>query len=439
MRRLINHLLILFFVLTTAAAVATDISAQAGRVIARIEFEGLQQITPAEALATSGLKTDQPFLVEEVDAAAQRLLDSGIFKQIGYRTKTIGNNVTITFQVEEAKGGDFPVIFDNFIWFTEEQLNDAVRREVPTFAGRAPGAGKMPEAITRALQRLLDEQKIPGTVEYLASQDLGGRLLGHIFSVKGIKMTVCTVHFPGAQNVSEEKLAATAKELSEADYSTEVVRGFAGMKLVALYREVGQLRAKFASPVGKPDPKCKNGVDVTLPVAEGLIYSWDQPGWNGANALTADQLNEIVGLKQGDVANGVKFDKGVLAVMKAYGRHGYLDVRVRPAPEFDDSAKRVTYKIEVLEGPQYRMGNLFFKGLTERDAKALRDAWRLRRGEVFDEGYIEEFFKNDSRSARQRMFEERGGLSKPPRLDIKFDQNKESLMVDVTLELSAGQ
>ncbi len=434
MTRLINHLLMLFFMFTAAAALT---AAQDRRVIGGIEFEGLRQIAADEALATSGLKIGQIFKVEEVDAAAQRLLDSGTFKQIGYRTRTVGNKVTITFQVEEAVGSDSPVIFDNFIWFTEEQLMDAVRRELPLFAGRAPNAGKAPEAIMHALQQLLAEQKIPGRVEYLASQDLSGRMLGHVFSVTGVKMPICTFHFPGAQNVSEEKLAVTAKEMLAADYSSELVRGFSGMKLFALYREVGQLRAKFAAPVGKPDPKCNNGVDVTIPVAEGLIYSWGQTDWSGPNALTPDQLREILGVKPGDVANGLKFDKGVLAVMKAYGRQGYLDVRVRPTPEFDDSARKVTYKIEVREGPQYRMGSLLFKGLTERDAKALRDAWRLKRGEVFDQGYLDEFFKNDSRNVMQRLFEERRALGKPPpQVGTNLNPNKESLTVDVTLELA---
>jgi outer membrane protein insertion porin family len=434
MTRLINHLLILFLVFT-AAAITT--AAQDRRTIGRIEFEGLQQIRPEEALATSGLKADQPFRVEEVDAAAQRLLDSGSFKQIGYRTRTVGNKVTITFQVEEARGGESPVIFDNFVWFTEEQLLAAVRREVPTFTGHAPNMGKMPEAITRALQQLLAEQKLPGTVEYLASSDLSGRVLGHVFSVTGVKMPICRVRFPGAKNISEAKLAAAAKEMSDADYSSELVRGFAGMKLFAIYREVGQLRAKFAAPVGVPDSNCKNGVEVTIPVEEGLIYSWGPPDWAGAKALTPEQLNELLGMKSGEVANGLKFDKGVMAVMKAYGRQGYLNARVRPVPEFDDSAQKVSYKIEVREGPQYRMGSLLFKGLSERDAKALRDAWKLRRGEVFDQGYLDDFFKSDSRDAMQRLFEERRTLGKPPpQLEIKLNPNQENLTVDVTLELS---
>jgi len=435
MTRLTNHLLILFFLFASSPAF---IAAQDRRVIGLIEFEGLQQIAPDQALATSGLKADQPFKIEEVDAAAQRLVDSGLFKQLGYRTRTVGNKVTITFQVEEARGGDAPVFFDNFIWFTEEQLMDAVRREVPSFAGRAPAAGKMPEAITRALQLLLTDQKMPGTVAYIASQDLGGRMLGHVFSVSGVKMPICTFHFPGAKNVSEAKLAATSKEeLADSDYSREIVSGFAGIKLLPFYRELGQLRAKFSVPVAKVDLSCKNGVDVTIPVDEGLIYSWGASDWSGANALTADQLNQTLGMKQGEIANGLKFDQGVIAVMKAYGRLGYLNARLRPAPEFDDGTLKVTYKIEVREGPQYRMGGLLFKGLAERDAKALRDGWRLRRGEVFDQGYLEEFFKKDVGSALQRLFEERRAVGRPPpRLGTKVEPNNETLTVDVTLELT---
>lgn len=437
MSRVINHLLILLLVFNAAAAIT---AAQDRRVIGRIEFEGLKQTTPDEALATSGLKLEQPFKVEDIDAAAQRLLDSGIFKQLGYRTRTVGNKVTIVFQVEETVGGDAPVIFDNFIWFSEEQLLAAVRKEVPTFAGRAPNAGKMPEAITHALQQLLTEQKLAGTVEYVASQDLAaGRIISHVFSVAGVKLPICTFHFPGAQNVSEAKLVSVSKgELADADYSSEVLRGFAGMRLFALYREVGQLRAKFSAPVGKPDSTCKNGVDLTIPVSEGLIYSWAQTDWTGATAFTAEQLNKTLGMTQGDVANGLKFDSGLSALRKAYGRQGYLDAAVRPQPEFDDSAQKVTYKIEVREGPQYRMGSLLFKGFAERDAKALRDAWSLRRGEVFDEGYVkEDFYTNDAGRALRSLFEERRALGKPPpQIATKLTPHKDTLTIDVTLELA---
>ncbi len=435
MTQLIKHWLIFATLLSITSAVAV---AQDKRLIAGIEFEGLRQVTVQQAIATSGLAIGQPFKIEEVDAAAQKLIDSGLVKNLSYRTRTVGDKVTISFQVEEAKGGDSPVVFDNFIWFTDEQLLEAVHREVQTFSGRLPNEGKLPEAIARTLQQLLDEHNVPGKVEYTAQQDLSGRTLGHVFSVSGNKMPICTFNFPGAKNIPEEKLQRVSKEeMSEADYAKEIVRGFADLKLIPLYREVGQLQAKFGTPEGKPDDKCRNGVAVTLPIVEGLIYQWDPTQWSGMNMLTGDQLNTLLNIKVGDVANGIKFDKGVAAVRKAYGRQGYIEARLQVRPEFNDSSQRVTYRIAVDEGPQYRMGTLTYKGLSERDARALRNAWRLKRGEVFDQGYLDDFFKEDARSGLQRLFEERRAVGKPPpQLHTNFDRHKDTLTVDVTLELA---
>lgn len=432
MPRLINHLLLVILVVASSAFTL----GQDARVIEKIEFEGLKQVVAREALTTSGLQPDQPFKVDEVDAAAQRLLDSGLFNKIGYRTRTAGNKVTITFQVEEVKGGDAPVVFDNFIWFTDDQLMEAVRREVPPFAGTAPSGGKMPEAITRALQQLLQQNNLPGTVEYLGSQSESGRTLSHVFSVRGVKLQVCTLHFPGVKNVTEERLIAAAKELNEAEYARELVRGFADVRLRAVYREIGQLRASFATPIGKPDSKCKNGVDVTVPVDEGLVYSWGPITWSGSQVMQSDDLNLLLGVTTGDVANGLKFDQGLMAVRKAYLNQGFLEVAIQPVPEFDDSTQKASYKIAVNEGPQYRMGSLTYSGLVDREAKALRDAWRLRRGEFFNQSYVEEFFRTDGLNAMARILEERKlSGQKPPRLGYKMKANKETLTVDVTLEL----
>lgn len=432
MPRLTNHLLLAILLIASSAFAF----AQDARVIGKIEFEGLNQIAANEALATSGLKPDQPFKVDEVDAAAQRLIDSGLFNKISYRTRTAGTKVTITFQVEEVRGGDAPVVFDNFIWFSDDQLMEAVRQEVPSFAGTAPSGGKMPEAITRALQQLLQQNNLPGTVEYLGSQSESGRMLSHVFSVKGVKLQVCTLHFPGVKNVTEERLIAAAKELNEAEYARELVRGFADVRLRAVYRELGQLRAKFTTPIGKPDPKCKNGVDVTVPVDEGPVYSWGPIAWSGSKVMQPDDLNLLLGVKTGDVANGLKFDKGLMAVRKAYLSQGFLEVVIQPVPEFDDSTQKAAYKIAVDEGPQYRMGSLTYSGLVDREARALRDAWRLRRGEAFDQSYVDEFFRTDGLAAMARILEERKlSGQKPPRLGYRMKPNKETLTVDVTLEL----
>src|ERR1044071_7475248 len=113
MRPRMKLIILSMFLAVSLFSSAAAREVQEGRIIDRIEFEGLQQVSRDEALATSGLQTGRLFKVEEVDAAAQRLLDSGLFKEIGYRTNTSGNKITITFKIEEAVGGDSPVVFDN--------------------------------------------------------------------------------------------------------------------------------------------------------------------------------------------------------------------------------------------------------------------------------------------------------------------------------------
>ena len=68
-------------------------------------------------ITTSGLKVGDAFSIAELDAAGQRLVDSGLFAKVGYRTTTKGNLLTVVFQIEETKGRAMPLVFDNFVWF----------------------------------------------------------------------------------------------------------------------------------------------------------------------------------------------------------------------------------------------------------------------------------------------------------------------------------
>ena len=346
--------------------VTTAIFAQTGRKIARIEAEGLQTLTTEIVIATSGLKIGESFSVEATDAAAERLLNSGLFKRVAYRTQTVGANVTITFQLEELKGQSSPVVFDNFIWFSDEELAAAIIREVPSFNGSAPDIGNTNEAIRKALQNLLAERKLPGQVEYNLTEH------EHLFRVTGVPMKICTLHFPGAQSVSEQKLIQATRSSMDPEYSRESAKTFPKYGLYPIYRELGQLRASFGTPVARPDTNAScEGVDLTIPVNEGPIYSWAKAEWSGNQMLSAKELDDALGMKPGEVANGKKFDKGLREVQKAYGQHGYIEAQMNPTPEFDDATPKVTFKIAVNEGPQYHMGTVEFKGFSAEDAATL--------------------------------------------------------------------
>ncbi len=405
--------------------------AQAGRKIAGIETEGLQALTTETVIATSGLKVGESFSVEATDAAAERLVNSGLFKKVAYRTRSAGANVTITFQLEEVRGQSSPVVFDNFIWFSDEELTAAIVREVPFFNGSAPDIGNTNEAIKKALQDLLAERKLPGQVEYNLTEN------EHLFRVEGAPMKICTLHFPGAQNVSEQKLVQTTRSSMDLDYSRESAKTFPKYGLYPIYRELGQLRASFGAPIAKPESKAGcEGVDLTIPVNEGAIYSWSKAEWSGNQSLSAQELDAALGMKPGEVANGKKFDKGLSEIRRAYGKSGHIETRIEPTPEFDDAASKVSFKIAVNEGPQYRMGTVEFKGFSSEDGATLGKKWGLKSGEVYDQSYINRFFRDEAREITTRIANERQSQGKPlPDIATVEKPNRQTLIVNLTIEL----
>ena len=435
-----SHPKYFFFIAALTLTLTFQSLAQQSFKIAKVEFEGLNRFSTQDAVETAGLKVGDQFELTALDAAAQRLLDSGNFKNVAYRTKPAKDQITITFVVEETKVTTSKVIFDNFIWFSDEELLAAVQRDVPSFTGTAPDNGDIVERITKSLQRFLHENKIEATVSYMASQDApGSATQDHVLSVLGIPMPICTLHFPGANNLSEAKLAEASKSLIGTDYSYKFVSLFSQNTLFPIYKELGQLRAAFSPPLAKVEESvtCKSGVDLTIPVDEGLVYKWDKVEWKGATALTANELNDIVGMKQGEPANGVKLEKAIKEVQKAYGRKGYLNATLQSVPSFEDSKSTVSYLMNISEGPQFRMGQFTAKGFPEQMTKLLEERWGLKPGAVFDAGYSVEFSQKQMNEIMRSLHQERRAQGRQaPTVKWNNTINRTELTVDVVVELT---
>jgi outer membrane protein assembly factor BamA len=362
----------------------------------RIEFKGLERVKQEEALEKSGLKTGQSVSIDELDAVANRLLQSGLFKSLDYSIKGTTDKAVVTFNVAEQTWA-MPVAFDNFVWFTDEELRDAIKRRVPAFDGTAPEGGNVTEQIKQALQDLLRERKIDGTVHYDFSEDPQTHKVEHLFGVKGAALRVCKVSYQGARALSEEALIQKSGGIFDNDYSRAFIQSFVESNLAQLYGERGYLRASFGPPKAKPETsdECEKGLAVSMQVDEGSIYVWDKAAWEGAQALTAQELDAALGMRAREVANVVKIEKGLASVRRALGRKGYLNAGVRAAREFDDTNRTVAYRFQVDEGAQYRMGDLVIEGLSESDANNIRGRWALLHGDVYDDGYPDRFLKKN--------------------------------------------
>ena len=414
---------------------STPCRAQQPVTLRRIEFVGLKRLTAQQVIDASGLKVGDNVTREAIDAAAEKLMQSGLFRKLGYKVHTANNETTLIFEVEEASR-NLPVVFENFVWFSEDEIARAIRQDVPFFDGTAPEAGTTTDKIAAALQRLLSQKGISGRVEHMPYSGNGRQEI--LFTVEGVKIPVCSLHFPGAAAISEADLIKASQSLLKSDYSRKNAGVFADYTLFPLYRHLGHLRAQFQPPtavVEESPSQCAGGVAVTIAVDEGVVYSWEAAEWSGNQALTNEDLAVALGMKAGEVADGLKIDKGLKDVRKAYGHRGYMAAGVKESVEFDDSTRRVSYRIGVTEGPRYFMGKLIITGLSPEDAEQLKAKWTLGSNAVFDDSYIDDFRQTGLREFMNGLMQRsHSGSRAKVEVEIKPDAQKQTVDVIISFK-----
>ena len=411
-------------------AVAQNASPRSWK-LASVTVIGAKRFAPPQIVAATGLRTGDTVSNEKLDAAAQRLSDSGAFQTVRYSFKPGKDGVEVVFEVQETKQF-LKCLFDNFVWFTDEELAETLHREVPLFDGAIPPDGQLVSDVEHALDAMLRERRLQGTVQHILSGALGS-VEGILFRVDGIPLSVRELRFPGASPALAPRLQAAGAQLMGQRYSRTAAKGYASLALTPVYLERGYLRVRFLEPSATLQENATQdgalGVVISLPLEEGLVYDWEQVLWEGQQAFATSNLDSMVGMKQGEVANMLKIEEGWTAVRKAYGTRGFIDVQVRSTPRFDDANRRVTFLTVLREGPQYLMGNVAVTGVPLQVANQMNRAWELKPGQVYNASYVNEFLQNAGFDILRRS----GAAARA--VKILTSPNRQRLTVDVTIEI----
>lgn len=285
-----------------------------------------------------------------------------------------------------------PCVFDNFVWFKDQEIIDEIRKDLPSFDGSAPESGDSMDKILGALKRMLKKKELPSEVEYAFFSGDGFQYgPAHIFTARYAKIPVCKIVFQNSPPQLESELQQAAKALVKKNYSKVITSRFVEGRAIQIYRKYGYLRAAARIQSAEIDQACENSVVIQITVEPGLEYVWDKAVWTGAKAISAQSLDSAIELKPGDVVNGLKIDAGLRAVYIAYQKLGYVESQILPKPVFDDANKKITLDVAITEGPQFRMGDFIIKGVPEKDLLRLKGRWTLKPGDIYDGSYLGEF------------------------------------------------
>jgi len=358
-----------------------------------IHVKGLNRFKDNEIIASSGLKLGQTAGEPEFKQAAQKLGETGLFTNLKYSYQYSQAGCNLELQVEE-NDKLIPIVFDNFVWFSDDELIGLLHTRMPLFEGRLPMGGNLGEKVSAALNSILAERKISGEAEYLPFAHQNGPVEFYQYKVNFHPVVVRNVEFPGASPTEVPALQAAAKSLIGQDYLRTNMRVQERLSLLPVYHSRGYLKVQFADSQAKvADDGAQTLVDVSFPVTPGLQYKLSGIRWAGNAILTNDQLQTLIHLKPGEPANAVQLGKDLEQVQKLYGSKGYLLAQVNPTPEMEDAQSTVSYQFNVTEGDLYRMGKLEIEGIDAASAQKIATQWQLKAGDPYDNGYMDRFFK----------------------------------------------
>ena len=378
----------------TARKSASSIAAGDQKLIA-VHVTGTNRYTREEVIAASGLEIGKVASDDDFQQATKRLGESGFFSKAGYSYSYSPSGTKLELQLSDTEKL-VPAHFENFVWFTDQELLDKIHQHLPMFKGQVPVGGTFCDQVSDVLQSLLVQHNLTARADYFRdSKNNEGPVDTVNFRATGVELLIADVQFSGAGPDELPALHAAAEKLVGKDYVRTEIDSFVTAKLLPVYFERGFLKSTIEDPQAKVVKETADATDVAiqLKVTPGTQYKISSITWDGNTAIKNDKLQQLIHAKVGETANAEQLRTDLEAVHKLYGRLGYMLASVNAVPEFYDPAATVAYKLEVREGDVFHLGDLDIQGLDAKTADRLRDSWTLREADPYDNTYPQRFFE----------------------------------------------
>lgn len=277
------------------------------------------------------------------------------------------------------------------------------------------------------------------TVKITLREDLSAKneMIVDINVNKHDKVKVHKIYIDGNEVLSDNALQRTMKKTNEkgkllnlfkqkkfveSDYRDDLHR------IISKYNEKGYRDAKILSD--SVVPYNDKTVDVYISLEEGKKYYINDISWVGNTIYPTDVLNNVLGIKSGDVYNQKLLNKRTTedddAVANLYMNRGYLFYQLVPI-EKSINGDSIDLEFRMVEGPQARINNVVINGNDRLYEKVIRRELRVRPGELFSKEDL-------MRSAREIA---QTGHFNPENMDIRPEPNEENGTVDIIFNLES--
>ena len=405
--------------------------------IAGIRVSGLQNYEDYIVIGYSGLAVGDVIEIpgEDITNAAKRFWRQGLFSKIQIRVEKIcGDKAWLLFDLRQqprisqinyhgVKKGEREDI--------EERLNLMIGNQITqNIVNRA-------EEIIAAYFKQKGFNNVEVDLRQTPDLSHENEMIVDIIIDKNEKIKVHKIYTTGNKVLSDKKLQRVMKKTNE---KKRLVNLFRQKKfvdkdfendlnlIIKKYNELGYRDAKILKDsVARYNEKY---VDVFIEVEEGQQYFISDITWAGNTIYPSTMLDNILGMKKGDVYNQTLLNKRTMedddAVANLYMNQGYLFFQLIPI-ESKIEGDSIALEMRIMEGPQARINNIVINGNDRLYEKVIRRELRVRPGDLFSKDALQ-------RSAREIA---QTGHFDPESMDIRPEPNTENGTVDLIFDLTS--
>lgn len=365
--------------------------------IADIAISGADNYEDFVLIGFSGLSVGDIITVpgDEITDAVKRFWKQGLFSDVKIYAKKIENGM-IWLEIALKQR---PVISQvNYTGLKKSEVDD-----MKTKSGIVEGGQITPNLIDRAktmIKRLMDEKGFSNAEVKIYQRndpDIVGSVIVDIEVDKKQKTKVHEIYITGNEALTYNKINRAMKKTNNPTWMNFFrTKKFVNeeyekdkVTLIEKYNEVGYRDAYIvADSVVSYDDK---SVDVYITIDEGNKYYFRDIKWVGNTIYPYEFLDDILGIKKGDVYNyKLLMERLVMdedAVSKLYQDRGYLFFDLDPV-EVNFVGDSIDFEMRIREGKPATINEVKIVGNERVYEHVVRRELRTRPGELYSQSAI---------------------------------------------------
>ena len=367
-------------------------------ILDSISVRGIKTFNAQTVISYSGLRKGQEISLpgEEVSAVISKLWGLDLFSDINfYVTKVENNSVSVEIDIEEL-----PTLTDVKINGLKKGSIESLIKDTELITGK-----KLSESfLTNTKNYIVNKYKKEGFLDTKVvlntiKDSVGTNSYKMVVNVdKGARIKIKDIEFLGNEVYKGNKLRSQLKNTKvknpvrfwkrskfiDNDFKDDL------SDLIDFYKEEGYRDARILTDSLIRNEDNSNTVDLQLEIEEGNKYYFGTIDFIGNTVYSNAILQQVLGLKKGDVYNGVLLKKRIADTSKPdgnditnlYQNNGYLFSNIN-AVEVSAVEDTINFEIRITEGKLANFNKIVVEGNTKTNDHVIYRELRTKPGELY--------------------------------------------------------